>query len=68
MTIVSHQRNLSYKIFDYVYCSICEKDSVPMFLEKDKEKLPDNPKISDLIDNWYTVDVQLFRLSWVHHS
>ena len=24
--VVSHQGNLSYKIFDYVYCSICQKD------------------------------------------
>ena len=52
--VVSHQGNLSYKNFGYVYCSICQKDKVPMLLEKYKEKLPDIPKINDLIDIWNT--------------
>ena len=41
--VVSHQGNLSYKNFDYVYCSICQKDKVHTS-RKYKEKLPDTPK------------------------
>ena len=55
--VVCYQGNLSYKDFDYVYCSICQNNIVPMLLEQYKEKQPDNPKINDLINNWDTLDV-----------
>ena len=54
---ISHQGNKGLKSFDYLYCSICQKDKIPSLLSKYKNKLPDNPKINDLIDNWDILDI-----------
>lgn len=55
--VASHQENLNHKNLDYTYCFICQKNNIPMLLEKYKEKLTDNPKINYRIDNWGTLDV-----------
>ena len=33
-------------------CSICPKDKLSVFLDKYKDRLPDNSKINDLIEAW----------------
>ena len=47
---VSHKGNKGLKTFDYIYCSICQKDKIPVVLEKYKDKLPEHAKVNDLID------------------
>ena len=45
---ITHKGNRGIKSFYYIYCSICYKDELPIFL--DKYKLPNKPKIIDLIE------------------
>ena len=33
-------------------CSICQKDKIPVVIEKYKDKLPEYSKVNDLIDQW----------------
>ena len=40
--------------FRYIYCSICQKKDVPSLITKFQARLPDNPKIDDIVDNWTT--------------
>ena len=47
---VSHKGNKGLKTFDYIYCSICQKDKIPLVLEKKKGKLPEHAKVNYLID------------------
>ena len=49
---VSHKGNKGLKTFDYICCSICQKDKIPVILEKYKDKLPEHAKVNDLIDQW----------------
>ena len=49
---VSHKGNKGLKTFDYICCSICQKDKIPVVLEKYKDKLPEYAKVNDLIDQW----------------
>ena len=49
---VTHKGNKGIKLFYYIYCSICQKDKLPIFLDKYKNKLPNNPKTNDLIEAW----------------
>ena len=54
---ITHQGNKGLKTIDYIYCTICQKDKVPALLEKCKEKLLENPKINNLIDNWNILNI-----------
>ena len=49
---ISHTGNKGLKTFDYICCSVCQKDKIPAVLEKYKDKLREQPKINDLIDQW----------------
>ena len=49
---ISHKGNKRLKTFDYICCSICQKDKIPVVLEKYKDKLPEHAKVNDLIDQW----------------
>ena len=49
---VSHKGNKELKTFDYICCSICQEDKIPVVLEKYKDKLPEHAKVNDLIDQW----------------
>lgn len=54
---ITHQGNEGLKPFDFIYCQICQKDKIPALLKKYKDKLPVNPKISKLIDNWDMLNI-----------
>ena len=43
---------------DNIYCSICQKKDVPSLITKFQARLPDNPKIDDIMDNWTTGTVR----------
>ena len=47
---VNHKGNKGLKTFDYICCSIYQKDKIPVVLEKYKDKLPEHAKVNDLID------------------
>ena len=47
---VSHKGNKALKTFDYICCSICLKNKIPVVLEKYKDKLPEHAKVNNLID------------------
>lgn len=49
---ITHKVNKEIKSFYHIYSSICHKDQPPLFLDKCKDKLPNNPKINDLIKAW----------------
>ena len=48
---ITHQGNKDLKAFDYIYSAIFQKDKIPALLEKFKDKLPENSKINNLVDN-----------------
>ena len=47
---INHKGNKGLKTFDYICCSIYQKDKIPVVLEKYKDKLPEHAKVNDLID------------------
>ena len=49
---INHEGNKDIKKFVYFSCCVCHKDKLPGLLVKYKEKLPNAPKISYLIENW----------------
>ena len=49
---INHEGNKGIKKFFYLSCRVCHKDKLPGLFVKYKDKLPDAPKISDLIENW----------------
>lgn len=50
--IISHKGNRGMKSFYYIYCHVCHKDKFPALLKKYKDKLPNNPKTSDVLEAW----------------
>ena len=49
---VSHKGNQGLKTFDYICCFICQKDKIPVVLEKYNDKLPEHAKVNDLTGQW----------------
>ena len=49
---IGHEVSKAFETFDHVFCKVCTKSILPNFIKKHKEKLPEDPKISDFISNW----------------
>ena len=56
---ITHEGNKGIKKFVYLSCRVCHKDKLPELLRKYKHKLPDQPKVSDLMENWDLLDISI---------
>ena len=54
---INHEGNKGIKKFLYLSYWLCHKDKLPSLFVKCKDKLPDAPKILNLIENWDILDI-----------
>lgn len=54
---ITHQGTKGLKTIGYIYCTIFQKDKIPELLKKCKDKLPENPEINNLMDNWDILNI-----------
>ena len=49
---VLHEGSKGYAEFNYIYCTYCTQNKLPEVLNQNKDKLPVNPKIENLLEKW----------------
>ena len=49
---VANEGLKGYSDFDFIYCKDCKRKILPDLLSQYKDKLPDSPKIENLLEEW----------------